>query len=890
MIENNDITLESQLGICADDYNRISLSAQPFSIRVANRFKANGINTVADLLKKSPEQLMNIKGLGANSIKEIADFIEKCVNNKPPREEENSWENRRNSAIVLPIIETNRESIARGNFTFATFGSALTESESKAVSFFENAHAMIGPELALACYEENPYICVIKEVFGQFTREAKQRSILQSLLKSIPVRRRKLRAEGFVYAFTASAYDRKSILDIYGCGGATLDEIVDHTDRINAVSFELVKQFLQWCSFDLDEELEEAYGAIFKKPRTMEIVKLRSEKHTLEEVGAQFGVTRERVRQIESKAVITFSQWDSRLRVLEKISADRDHDMVLTATEISDYFEKTDTSILLHLLRLAEGINFYYDDQLDVFVMGDSSLSERVQTYVENLPEVIRTSDVESILTTAEKIYGVPSEMLEKAFYENYKLTGDVYHRSRLTLGAMYAQILEKYYPKGFMVYDPAALQEFREHVVEVFGDVNMPENDRALTGRISGIGILCGRGAYCAKKANYISKDLIKKIHDYIVDCEQPLLLVNSIFCVFENELLEEGVENQYYLQGILHELFRDEFTFRRDYISRDASVTSLYASVVSFIKKYNYPVSKTEIYAAFPGISDIVIQLSVSDPSILNFFGAYLHESKLKVSYEEERWMKSILDVVLNDKKAHHIKELYEVIIAEKPEVLSRNAAAYPFSTFSILEHFFREDYQFSRPYIALHNVEIGRPAERLHDLIYSSDEIAVSEISEFARDNHFQIQSLLGYVNTCNDKFLLYDKDTLRRITAMGLTEDTARIAEGVLLRYVEKTQPMCNLTCWNALPKINVPWTEWLLYGALKKWSHKLDVDVTSAQLRLACPVIAPAGKLDLSVCGTVDMQGQSSASIDNLDNIDSLLEDIIDDSLLWEDDN
>ena len=98
-----------------------------------------------------------------------------------------------------------------------------------------------------------------------------------------------------------------------------------------------------------------------------------------------------------------------------------------------------------------------------------------------------------------------------------------------------------------------------------------------------------------------------------------------------YRDELSAEGVDNKYYLQGILKELFGDELVFRRDYVSKNKEFPSIYSSIISFIKKSKYPVSKKEIKDAFPGITDIVINMAIDDEEILNFFGEYLHASRL-------------------------------------------------------------------------------------------------------------------------------------------------------------------------------------------------------------------------------------------------------------------
>ena len=380
--------------------------------------------------------------------------------------------------------------------------------------------------------------------------------------------------------------------------------------------------------------------------------------------------------------------------------------------------------------------------------------------------------------------------------------------------------------------------------------------------------------------------RELANKICDYIENSENTIFLTNTLFSVFEDELMSVGIDIKYFLQGVLHELFADKFVFRRDYISKDVDVTSVYSAVVDFIKKSNFPVSKAQIQEAFPGITEIVINFSVGDPYVLNYFGEYLHASKLNILDNEKAYLFNVLNDLLADGEAHHGRDIYEIISRQKPEILTRNAAMYPFSAFSILEFLFRDKFQFSRPYVANNGVEIGRPGERLHDLIYSSDKFTVSEISEFSRDNRFQIYSLLEYVNGCNDEFLLIDNDTMMRISQTGIDESVALQVEGVIADSISETTPIKNLTIWADLPAIKVPWTEWLIYSIIFKWGSKLIAATSSNQFRLSVPLIAPIDNYDPSAFKDMDKGDDLVAFVaDDLSDMDSLLEGIMGDDFL-----
>ena len=72
----------------------------------------------------------------------------------------------------------------------------------------------------------------------------------------------------------------------------------------------------------LSEELDEALNKLSE--REAMVLKLRKglvdgREHTLEEVGSHFGVTRERIRQIENKALRKLKYHESRTRKLRDI-------------------------------------------------------------------------------------------------------------------------------------------------------------------------------------------------------------------------------------------------------------------------------------------------------------------------------------------------------------------------------------------------------------------------------------------------------------------------------------------------------------------------------------------------------------------------------------------
>ena len=172
-------------------------------------------------------------------------------------------------------------------------------------------------------------------------------------------------------------------------------------------------------------------------------------------------------------------------------------------------------------------------------------------------------------------------------------------------------------------------------------------------------------------------------------------------------------------------------------------------------------------------------------------------------------------------------------------------------------------------------------------MHDLIYHKDRISIDEISEFARDNHFQIQSLLYYANDCNDEFFLENNNSIIRIELTGINEEIALKVDNIIADSISQTLPVKEISVWAQLPSISVPWTDWLVYSTINKWGKRTRVGVTSNQIKMATPLIAPIDNYDPTpfIDTTQTKQQSASFTIDDLNNIDSLIEDIIDEDIL-----
>lgn len=883
METNNHRTLGEEFELNPAEYADIAIKELHFSVRVSNRLQRDNIHTVADLLNTTTEHLMGLSGFGKNCLDEIAQTLSAL----PGVLFQQLSSETLPAGSISPLIALNKEAIVQGDFS--SFDSlSLSDTDQHILNTYKEAFDALGNDITRDCYATPEKILSISTMLRGFCRTVQLQNDLCNIISKLPAHKQNASAIGYINAFTLKDEIRATLKSFLKSEDASVASLAFVDETISPADYQLLTMFLSWCNFDLGAEIETIFSKIYANEKLKLVVQMRTAGKTLDQIGSILKVTRERVRQLEVKAKRMFSWHQSRIRIISKISAERNGDTIITPSEIKVYCQ-SNFNELLFLLRSFESVNFTYDKALDVFILGDDSLSSRVQAYLETLPDIISTSQLPAILSAASEDEDIPEEMLERGIKETYRMTGEVYHRTRLSLASIYTSIIGEFYPNGIHAYDDNEIARFRQLVFERYGDVKLPENNRALTARIAGICILCDRGTYRLKQKQYISKKLAKRIDQYIEDSEFPIFLTNTLYSVFEAELNAEGVTNKYYLQGILHELFGHKYNFSRDYISKDSEITSVYSTIVTYIEDFEHPVTRQQIQSAFPGVPEIVISFAVEDPEILNYFGSYLHASHLSVSNDEQKYLEHTIARIVSDNGTHHIKDITQLIMRDKPEILTRNAALFPFSAYSLIEYYFRSKYQFSRPYVAKIGVDIDRSADRLHDMIYSEETFTVAQISDFCKEAHYQIQSMLEYLNSCNDQFFMTDTETIILISKTGITEEVVRTLESTILLELTETMPIINLPCWQQFPAIQIPWTEWLVYSAINKWGKQLSVSTSNNQLRLAIPLIAPKGQMDESKFRSMSKETLSAQPIcvDNLDNIDDLIADFIDLDEEWE---
>lgn len=761
------------------------------SVRATNVLENLNVEYVSDLIKMTPGELKTARNMGTKSYREIFNIIDSEVQAGA------SIDSCNYQKFTIPYLFLDHKSdILNGDLSFCD-GIELSEAEVNYKKLLDESFSSISFDLITSIINRNPagiaIYTLLNEIVGNYNRREQLKGNVNELVAKIPQKRKENPYKHYIEAYTNDESVRTILSSVCHGSDGTIQEFCRSDNIYEREYYSVACRFLKWCAFDLHGEIESTINDMSIEDRAKAILKLRASGKTLNEIGDEYNITRERVRQIERKTKKEMCKRLNKNKVIQKIYADRGGDEVLTRTELEEYFGEN-TQLVLYALRDEDNQAFYYDSALNVLVVENESLTMQVSNYIETIPEAFNSKDLNKIINEGVEEYSLNKEFLEKAITEEYDITGRIYHRNRLTLKQIYKAIVDKYYSDGIALYDPEAIKHLREDIKHEYGNIELPEKDRAISARLADVCILYDRGVYKPKSKYYISKSLLNKIINYINNHDSKIISMSSLFFIFEKELREEGVNNKYYLQGILHELCSDQYDFKRDYLFKAGAGDSFYTEIVEFIRKSQNLVTKEEILAHFPGLTDIVIQFATNDSEILNFFGSYMHSSKIKFTNTEIQYLKSEIEKGIEAEGYIHCQELFDAIMRKQEMMLKRNGIFYQYSLFSTLRYLFESYFQFQRPYIGRLGCVINSPLEMISEVTENKDVVDISQIMEFCKSKHLTIPHKIDLINDMSDQYLMSDKDHIATYEYLGLNSN---IIKRIVLQLNKKLMRQCQL---------------------------------------------------------------------------------------------
>lgn len=619
---------------------------------------------------------------------------------------------------------------------------------------------------------------------------------------------------------------------------------VGSIDRANKLYFH---DFINWLREDKIAFLRREFEKIFKCERDISIIKTRASGGTLERAGQENGITRERVRQIESKIIKKFNRFlhieaYRLLQAYAKTDIFLDEGLIHTKLgEVADLF--------IYCLKKCNNTKIKWEEKLKGFIIGDASWYDQILQYIETLPDMFEESDLEmhifniiNMLNT-EIDYNVIKELLTS----NYNLYGKLYTKRKQKKTDVYCTVLEKFYPNGIKLFDDFEMMRFRNYARELFGDINLPENDRAICTRIADITVLCDRGKYILPESINIDEEVLSQIYRFIVDSPKNVIMFRELFERFKNDLQEKtNISNHFFLQGVLKYKFRNEFFFTKDVLIKDINCEqNIKLLIEEFIKEQGRIVTKNEVKEEFFGISDAVLQMAVANNSniLLWGFGKYFHANQLQINEATKQRLKRFLDDYIADGPVS-AKEVYNKIYPLENEFLLSNKIYNHIALYSLFRYLFPDDFEFSHSYVSLKGSKVTTFNTLIKEYLSCFDEIYISDLKDYVQTVRGGSFNLSLFLDDISDEFLRVDESLLLRIDKLNLSEEVIESIEETTLALLGQSGYISvkKIKDYYFYPDIGIKWTPFLLTSIIKYLSKKLKIINSAADYRYINEII------------------------------------------------
>ncbi len=593
------------------------------------------------------------------------------------------------------------------------------------------------------------------------------------------------------------------------------------------------------------------FSTIFKKNNKVEakyyrILKERSMGKTLEEIGCEFGVTRERVRQVVDKVTSNLHRMLTQKNELNIIKAFSENFNYTTKQELEKMFEEY-SGIVIHMFQEKSSL---YNKKFNLLIYDNNWLNE-IYSYRRRLPGWLFYNDrflyiYPLQLILEEKGYYISKQIIKKILFYDYVRIGKILSKKKLTLRDRYAIVIEECFSSGIYMYKEQEMERFKKSYIDIFGEDKVQTSNRAIQGVISYVCINTGRGRYSLKRKRYISDGLLKKIYFYIKENPYDTLPTSCVYYEFEDELKNEGIDNRFFLHGILRQAYGDRLYFSRDYIYRTRSKFHFNKVLTKYVKDQRGIVSKTQIKKDFPNLPDIVL-FSNLDDKVINLHGAFIHVNNIHISQDELNIIENLIENALEKSDIITIKDISPRIFLRLNSLIERLKIQLDVELFSYLEYWFKEKFEFKRPYIAKNGVEIPSKQQMISEFINQADELFISEIMDFATEMRIPIYSIIEFINSL-DNYVFKNRNEIISIEKAGVSKYIIGQIENYLLKNLNyKYYLMPQDINYNFLPAIQIKWNEWLLYSVIKKWGREITVITNNAQFRASKPIFIKANK-------------------------------------------
>lgn len=589
--------------------------------------------------------------------------------------------------------------------------------------------------------------------------------------------------------------------------------------------------------------------------RDKEVIEYRNgfygkETHTLEETGSVYGLTRERVRQIEVRGIskLTDSLKDhvSSFRYLYSLLAgDKGY---LRYDEIEEYINDDQLiDFIMLVLGLLEDLEIEFNNKYRLCVdKANTSLEEIFILRLSKLDVVITKDDYQSL-----------NDLDKMIVLENYTIKKGVYVRKGVNSTILLDRTIKQIFPDGYRVGSTEDFKKIMEAGRELYGDEFAYENEHSMASALDRAGyILIDKGLYKNKDdCSQLTTDLLAKIMDFISE-RMPIVFYSAIFEEYKNELLELGIDNHFYLKGVLDSNLPGDFQTKRDYISGEKGLTSQ-GAILKKMESYTEPFSLNDLRRAFPTTKDYIFNMVIYEHSeyLSLYSGRFIHYRNINLDEETKEKLKEVIDKALavsstsfvTDKKVFARLKLFNKNLLVKLKYIDSH-----FALFSLIQHLFSSDYYLKRPFISRDENAVLSADSIIMDYVGQMDEFDCKIVNDYSNKLNMRgLYSYLDFMETMSDEYVQVSIDRMVKKSAFNMQDETLeeiRNTVSTMIKYSGDIDTR-KFKGYNMLPKIKYPWSKYLLVGIVRSFLDEFEVVNTDTFYNKTDFIIKTAGVVD-----------------------------------------
>lgn len=574
----------------------------------------------------------------------------------------------------------------------------------------------------------------------------------------------------------------------------------------------------------------------------------RSEGKTLEEIGYEYGLTRERIRQKLNKFYARIEPF--LVSIFNKYIEQKGY---FTLQEVLDIYDNDDYDrILFNWCIKNEYFNFL--DFAEVFISSKIDLAEYKNKLLEISEDFIgdginiydNLEELETIMKKNNLEYIDALSFINFAKINGYKDYKYFLIKGSQSYGYLGSLVIADKFPNGIKLYNSEDLTKLREYIYNEYGDISVAENDRAFSTRFSDYLILSDRGSGIAPSRVKVDMNLLDEIRTYIDNANQREVYYFELYTKFKEKLDQQSnINNQHFLHGVLKYYFEDFFDFsNRDYLKkrgRGFISKSFKDRIVEFIENYGNPVSKKMLKEKLANFSDIVIINAIeSDTNLMQWdFNYYYSMSLLDINSEDKKYLYNALETILENNNGYCTDSIFLENMKNSNSIfLEKNGISEPINLFYILQKLFGEQFDFKRPHICKKNIvkEVNLKNVAMY-LLGNSNIISLSKYKELTERYMWSDATSQTFLTDIEDNYIRISYDEYMNKNYFEINDSDIKGIINVVKEYFsDGVMSLINFDDFSEFPKIKYEWNQHLLRSIIINFIPDFSIIEPSAKDR------------------------------------------------------